>query len=245
MTSSVASSSAEEPLSHEQRPLAHSDFEVTAQETELGPKKGESGQSDGTVAISSENRIPERNSENGLEHPGQSTNTHKDPEEFEFTHVNGLTADGGKMRGGKDVVRNGDETTVAENAVIQHLKHDEHPSPESEDDIGTLQHTPEDEPQGNRNQTEDGNRRQQNWGIHNSQRNPENGLTEHRNELEDSVQDTLIDVELPDPPTQNNYRLHNGKEYSSENVELQNGKDIKQVKPEAKVRTILPNKTKK
>jgi hypothetical protein len=251
MTSSVTSSSAEEPPPHEQSAAATSDLDVIAQEPELGPRNGESHapvtkepEPAGKQILSSQNRLPEHNSENGAKECPPKT-TYKETQELEHTHENGLDESGDQIGDGKQIVRKDDGTILEENGAIKHLELDDYPSYKSKSGTQKLLQTSENKLQENLNKSEDGNTsRQQEWKIRNVKRSPENVITEHRKQLEDSAQNS----DIIDPPTESAYRLYNGKNYSSENVGLQNGEKLnveninisKQLTPEPKPRTILP-----
>jgi hypothetical protein len=250
MTSSVTLSSIEEPQLHEQSAAATSDLDVMAQKPERGPRNIElydheikEPESAGKQILSSQNRLPEENSDNGVKEIPLK-NTYKETQELEHAHVNGL-AERCDQIDGKEVVRKDDETTTEEDGAMKHLELDDYPSYKSKSSIQKLQRTPQNELQENLKQTEDGNlSRQQDWKTHNVEHGPENVTTEQRKQLEDSVQD----AEITDSPIENTYRLQNGKNYSSENVGLQNGeklnaeniKQCKQLTPEPKQRTLLP-----
>jgi hypothetical protein len=249
MTSSVTSSSAEEPQLHERSAASTSDLDVITQKPELVPRntqlydpEAKEPESAGKQSLNSENRLPEKDSANGVKEIGLK-NTCKEKQEFEHAHVNGL-AESCNQIDGKEAVRKNDETTTEEDEAMKHVEAGDYPSYKNKPGSQKLQRTSENELQENLNQSEDGHRsRQQDWKICNMKHSL--GNVEHRKQLDDSVQDT----EITDPPTENTCRLQNIKICSTEGVGLQNGEKLntenkeqsKQLTPEAKPRTLLPN----
>jgi hypothetical protein len=251
MTSSVTSSSAEEPP-----PSVTSDLEVVSQEPELDSKNRETDspgvkepeQPNRKQLSSSENRILEHNFENGGEHPDGLENTEKETQELVHIHMSEHSEHGDKMSDGKCVCRKDDDTVIIDNEDL-----DESSSSKSENDNLKLQSTFGNELQKNGNQPEDGNIGcQQGWMVHKAESNPENDPADGRKQLDDSFRNTETSIKIPVSFTENTFRSQNGKKYYSINVDVQNVgkqytenvKQTKQLTPEPKPRTILPNKTK-
>jgi hypothetical protein len=264
MTSSVTSSIAEEPPPYDQSAAATSDLEVIAQEPELDSKNRESDspgvkgpeQPNGKQLFNSENRVPEHHSENGTEeHPDRSKDTEKEPQEMVHTHVSGHSERGDKMNDGKCVFRKDDDALIVDNEAMKHLDREEYSSSKTEDGNLKLQHT-----FGNESQETGNLRFQQDWRIHKAEHSPGNESKDDRKQPDDGVRNTETNIEIPESPTNNIYRLQNGKHYSlqngkhysSENVDMQNEgklnsenvKQTKQLTPEPKPRMILPHMTK-
>jgi hypothetical protein len=240
VASTVTASSAENPPPHEETATATSHLEVTALEPQPDAKNREqhdhwikkSEQLNREQILNSENGRPKLHSEKETEHSDQSKDTQKDPQELEGTHFNGHSEGGDEM----DIVRKGDNLIIAENVLNKQVEYEEFRGSKSAHGYPELQNAPENELQENINQPEDENLT--------CQQELETDSAERRNHLDDGVQDSETD------DTNNMHTLHNGNNFSSENIGLQNGQELnlrniqeieKLTKPEPKPRTGLPS----
>ncbi|XP_023727497.1 uncharacterized protein LOC111875462 isoform X2 [Cryptotermes secundus] len=252
MTSSVTSSSAEEPSPYDQSAAATSDLEVICQEPELDSKNRESDSPDvkepeqlkRKQLSSSEKSVPEHHFEKGAEHSDRPENTEKELQELVHTHVSEHSERRDKMNDGKCAFRKDDDNVIVDNGVRE-----EYPSSKSENGNLKLQSTFGNELQENGSQPEDGNLSfQQGWKVHKAKSSAENESTDDRNELDDGVRNTETSIKIPESFAVNTYR-QNGKNFYSKNVDVQNEgklhtehiKQTKQLTPEPKPRTTLRN----
>lgn len=234
MTSSVTASSAEDSLPKEEIATATVHLDAEAREPQFDAKNRQ--QLNGEQIVNSETRKPKLPSENEAEHSDQLTNTQKDPEELENTHLNGHSEGVDEEGDRTHIVRECGNPIIVEMMSKEQVEHEESRGSKRSDGYLELQSAPENELQENLNKPEDENLScQQDWETHNA---------EGRNHLDDGVGDTKTDT------TKNAYTLHNGKNFSSENIGLQNGEElnvrnIQQIEtlttPEPKARTVLPN----
>jgi hypothetical protein len=255
MTSSVTSSSAEEPPLYEQSAAATSELEVICQEPEIDSKNRESDspgvkepeQPNRKQLSSSENKVPEHQFENGAEHSDRLEHTEKQPQELVHAHVSEHSERRDKMSDGKCVFRKDGDSVIVDEEV-----RDEYPSSKGENSNLKLQSTFGNELQENGSQPEDGNLScQQGWKVHKAESSTENESADDRKQLNNGVRNTETSINIPESVTVNTYR-QSGKNYYSKNVDVQNEgklhtehiKQTKQLTPEPKPRTILLNMTK-
>jgi hypothetical protein len=244
VTSSVTASSAEDPPPQEEIATATSHLEVTAQEPQFDAKNRDphdpwvkkSEQLNGKQILNSENRASKLHSANEAQHSDQSKDTQEDPQGLERIHLNGHSEGGDEMDDRAHIVRKGDNPIIVENVLKKQVEYEEFRGSKSADGYLELQSAPENELQENLNQPEDENLT--------CQKDCETDSAERRNHLDDGVQDIKTDT------TKNTYTLHNGQNFSSEKIGLQNGEelnitDIQQIekltKPDPKPRTVLPS----
>lgn len=217
VTSSVTACSAEDPSPQEEIPTAISHLEVITQEPQLDTKNRESRDScvskseqlNGKQILNSENMTTKLHSDNEAESADQSESTQQDPQQLEPTHVNCHSEGGDEMGDRVHIARKSDKPIIVENVSKKQVEHEEFHDDAGADNHLEQQSAPENELHENLNQPENENLTcQQDRQTDNIQR---------RNHFDDGVQGTTTDT------TKNKYKLHNGKDLSSENIGLQNG----------------------
>jgi len=241
VTLSATECSAEDLPQLEEILTAISQLALMTQEPLLDTKNREthdscirkSDQLNGEQILNTEDRTLKLHSDNEAD---QSKGIRQDPQQLEPTHVNGHSEGGDERNDRVHIDRKSDKPTIVETVVKKKVQHAEFHDDEGTDDYLELQSAPENELQENLSQPENENLIcQQDWGTENTQR---------RNYFDDGVQETTTDT------TKNKYKLHNGKNLSSENIGLQNGEqlDIRNTQqieifttPEPKPRTVRPN----
>jgi len=241
VTFSVTASSAEDHSPLEEILTALSNLEAMYHETLLDIKNRESHDScisksdqlNGEQIFDTENGTPKLLSYNEAD---QSKGTQQDQQQLEPTHVNGHAEGGDEINDRVHIVRKSDKPTIAENILKKQVQHTEFHDDEGTDDYLELQSAPENELQENLNQPENENLIcQREWETENTQR---------RNHFDDGVQETTTGT------TKNKYKLHIGKNLSSENSGLRNGEQLniintqqieKITTPEPKPRSVRPD----
>ena len=241
VTFSVTASSAEDHSPLEEILTALSNLEAMYHETLLDIKNRESHDScisksdqlNGEQIFDTENGIPKLHSYNDAD---QSNGTQQDQQQLEPTHVNGHAEGGDEINDRMHIVRKSDKPTVVENVLKKQIQHTEFHDDEGTDDYLELQSAPENELQENLNQPENENLIcQREWETENTQR---------RNHFDDGVQETTTGI------TKNKYKLHIGKNLSSEKSGLRNGEQLniintqqieKITTPEPKPRNVRPD----
>jgi len=241
VTSPVIACSAEDLPPQEEIPPAISHLEVITHESQLDTKNRESHDSfirkseqlNGEQILNSENRSAKLHSDNEVEHSDQSKGNQQDPQQWEPTHVNGHSEDADDMNDRVHIVR---LVEILENVLKKEVDHEGFHGDEGAHDKPELQSAPENELQENLNQTDNENLTCQ------KDREAEN--TQRQNHFDDGDQETTTDT------TTNKYKLYNGKNLSSENIDLQNGEQLnirntqqmeKITTPKPKPRTVRPN----
>lgn len=237
VTLSVNECSAEDLPPEEAIPTALSHLEVTTQEPQHDTKNRESHDScvrkpdqlHGEQILNTENRTPKLHSENEAD---QSKGTQQDPQQLEPTDVNGHPEGGDETDDRVHIVRKSDKPPMVENVLKEQVQH-----AELHDDGGTDGYLElQKELQEYLHQLENENLFfQQEW---------ETGNTQRRKHFDYGAQETTTDT------TKNMYKLHNGKNLSSENNGLRNGEQLdtintqqfeKNTAPEPKPRIVRPN----
>jgi len=241
VTLSVIECSAEDLPPHEEIPTATSHLEVITQEPQHDTKNRESHDScirksdqlDGEQILNTDNRTPKFHSDNEADEP---KGTQQDPQQLEPTHVNGHSEGGDEMNDRVHIVRKGDKPPIVVNVLNKQVQHAELHDDEGTDDYLELQSALENELKEYLNQLEN-----ENFFC---QQDRETENTQRRNHFDYGVQETTTDT------TKNKYKLHNGKNLSSESIGLRNGEELKirntqqiekNTAPEPKPRTVRPD----
>jgi hypothetical protein len=240
VTLSVTACSTEDHQPLEEILTALSNLEVIYQEALLDITNKESHDScirksdqlNGEQIPNAENRTPKLPSDNEAD---QSKGTQQVQQQLGPTHVNGHAEGGDEINDRVHIVRKSDKPIIVEYVLKKQVQHAEFHDDKGTDDYLELQSAPENELQGNLNQTENENLIcQQDWETENTQR---------RNNFDDGVQETTTDT------TKNKYKLHTGRNLSEnsglrngEQLNIRNAQQIEQITtPEPKPRTVRPN----